>query len=261
MREDRRNVTVNCLPEGMMFQTSLCRLFLFIMIIFVVMAFTHPSRAVMLRVENVSGSPGEELALAVLIDDEGDTLSAEFTLGYDRTILTATGAETSGLTSDCMIAHSIKGGRISVALGGDVAIKAGKDAVVKVKFNISEHASAGRTAVTIFDAAVYGSDYQYRKVNGFNGTVTILRTNGSGENPLCPVTALYGEHSKETALLRNVRDTVLTQTPEGRECIKLYYAWSPVIAQAMADDEALKADVKKLIDGVLEKRGGTLLNK
>jgi hypothetical protein len=224
------------------------------------MAFTRSSWAVMLRVENASGSPGEELALAVLIDDAGDTLSAEFTLGYDRTVLTATGAETTGLTSDCMIAHSIKGGRISVALGGDAAIKAGKDAVVKVTFSISEHASAGRTAVTLSDAAVYGSDYQYRKVNGFNGTVTILRTNGSGENPLCPVTALYGEHAKETALLRKVRDTVLTQTLQGRECIKLYYAWSPVLVRAMAEDKAFKADVKKLIDVVLE-NGGTLLNK
>jgi hypothetical protein len=75
----------------------------------------------------------------------------------------------------------------------------------------------------------------------FNDTVAILRANGSGENPFCAVTALYGERSKETELLRNVRDAVLTQTPEGRECIKLYYAWSPVLAQV--------------------ENGGTLLNK
>jgi hypothetical protein len=43
----------------------------------------------------------------------------------------------------------------------------------------------------------------------------------------------------------------LNQTPEGRELIRLYYLWSPVIVRAMEEDEDFKEDVKGMLDGVL----------
>jgi len=67
----------------------------------------------------------------------------------------------------------------------------------------------------------------------------------------CPSTEIYGEGSLEVTLLRAVRDTVLRQTPEGREIIKLYYQWSPVITMALRNDKAFKAEMKELIDGIL----------
>jgi hypothetical protein len=42
----------------------------------------------------------------------------------------------------------------------------------------------------------------------------------------------------------------LSQTPEGQEIIKLYYELSPVIVEMM--NEEFKAQVKEMIDGVLE---------
>ena len=68
---------------------------------------------------------------------------------------------------------------------------------------------------------------------------------------LCPVTAIYDEHSEQTALLRSIRDNVLSRTHEGRELIRLYYQWSPFIVKAMEADEDFKADVRALVDGVL----------
>ncbi len=69
---------------------------------------------------------------------------------------------------------------------------------------------------------------------------------------MCGGEAIYGKHSQETELLRYIRDSVLAQSPEGREIIKLYYQWSPVIVQAMENDAAFKEEVKEMVDGVLE---------
>ena len=67
----------------------------------------------------------------------------------------------------------------------------------------------------------------------------------------CPSTRIYGEYSKEVEILRYCRDNVLSQTPEGRELIRLYYEWSPAITEVMDNDDEFKKDLKELIDGVL----------
>lgn len=67
----------------------------------------------------------------------------------------------------------------------------------------------------------------------------------------CPSIEIYGKGSSEVALLRAVRDNLLSQTPEGRELIHLYYQWSPLIVQAMETDEGFKKELKKMIDELL----------
>jgi len=69
--------------------------------------------------------------------------------------------------------------------------------------------------------------------------------------PPCLVEQLYGEESLEVALCRYVRDSVLRETPEGREVIKTYYAWSPHLLRALAGETALKDQVKKVLDHIL----------
>jgi hypothetical protein len=71
------------------------------------------------------------------------------------------------------------------------------------------------------------------------------------ETTACPSEAIYGEGSEEVEVLRYVRDNLLTQTRQGREIIKLYYQWSPVIVKLMEEDEEFKADSKEMIDGIL----------
>ena len=67
----------------------------------------------------------------------------------------------------------------------------------------------------------------------------------------CTGEEIYGENSKEVEQLRYFRDNVLSKALEGQEIIKLYYQWSPVIVEAMVEDEAFKKEVKELIDGIL----------
>jgi hypothetical protein len=67
----------------------------------------------------------------------------------------------------------------------------------------------------------------------------------------CPTEFIYGEDSDETELLRQYRDDVLMQTPEGRELIKLYYLWGPTIVRAMEDDEEFQEELMEIIDTYL----------
>ena len=69
----------------------------------------------------------------------------------------------------------------------------------------------------------------------------------------CPLLQLFGEDSEEVQLLRNFRDSVLSQTHEGRELITLYYQWSPVIVKAMEVDEEFKENIRELVDRIIRK--------
>ncbi|MCK5421853.1 MAG: hypothetical protein KAJ08_06790, partial [Deltaproteobacteria bacterium] len=59
----------------------------------------------------------------------------------------------------------------------------------------------------------------------------------------CLVEKIYGEDSRETELLRQVRDSVLRKSPEGREIIRQYYQQSPQIVKMIENNEALKKEV------------------
>jgi len=86
-------------------------------------------------------------------------------------------------------------------------------------------------------------------------TTTISTTTTSTSQP-CFLEELYGEFSEETQLVRNFRDEVLSKTLVGEEVIRLYYEWTPAIAQAMVEDKEFKKEVKEMIDGVLLLIGG-----
>ena len=82
--------------------------------------------------------------------------------------------------------------------------------------------------------------------------VDILMVPGDdAETTICPAELLYGEHSSEVKLLRNIRDKLLNKTSEGRELIRMYYQLSPVIIKTMEEDEVFKKDMEEMIDGVL----------
>lgn len=71
------------------------------------------------------------------------------------------------------------------------------------------------------------------------------------QSTTCPSEEIFGEYSEKTALLRDFRDNVLSNTPEGQEIIRLYYEWSPLIVKAMEEDEEFREEVKEIIDEIL----------
>ena len=67
----------------------------------------------------------------------------------------------------------------------------------------------------------------------------------------CPLSAALNYDEEKLNTLRKFRDEVLSETPLGREYIKLYYQWSPVVLQMMEEDEEFKEEVKVLIEQLL----------
>jgi hypothetical protein len=83
-------------------------------------------------------------------------------------------------------------------------------------------------------------------------TTTILTsTTSTVKMPYCLAETIYGEDSKEVAIMRYVRDSILQHTPEGREIIQLYYAWSPLIIRLVEKDLEFRDEIKKSIDEFL----------
>jgi hypothetical protein len=86
---------------------------------------------------------------------------------------------------------------------------------------------------------------------GTTTTVGGLTTTTYGEELLCPVEEIYGEHSRETALLKVLRDKVLSGTTEGKEIIKLYYEMSPLLVMAVRENAELREMFRMLVDMIL----------
>ena len=87
----------------------------------------------------------------------------------------------------------------------------------------------------------------------FTMTMELIRATVDGVNHGCLATSALGGDSRGNDLnrLRKFRDEVLSKTPQGKELIRLYYEWSPVIVKAMEEDEEFKEEVKEMIDGFL----------
>jgi hypothetical protein len=81
--------------------------------------------------------------------------------------------------------------------------------------------------------------------------ITSSSTTTTTSSRPCVAELLYGEDSAEAGLLRCVRDSVFNRTPEGREIIRLYYQWSPLLVKAMEADAEFKQWVMETIDSVL----------
>jgi photosystem II stability/assembly factor-like uncharacterized protein len=67
----------------------------------------------------------------------------------------------------------------------------------------------------------------------------------------CPAELIYGEVSDEVAMLRHIRDAVLRESPQGQAVIRLYYLWSPVVVQILANDPRLRQEVRRVVDALL----------
>ena len=91
--------------------------------------------------------------------------------------------------------------------------------------------------------------FGYGRVNAFNSldpvTTSSSTTTTSITQGPCATVKIYGEDSDEVAILRYLRDNLLIRTPEGREIIRLYHRWNPLIVQAMKSDEAFIQQLKE----------------
>ena len=130
----------------------------------------------------------------------------------------------------------------------------GDIAIAKLRFDCEENCNVQITVQTVpgFDSVVGDSANTYDIVitpNVF--TIKEGPTTSTIPGNSCPSETLYGEDSQEVNLLRAFRNNLLSKTREGRELIKLYYQWSPVIVRAMETDAEFKQEIKNIVDQVL----------
>jgi hypothetical protein len=83
-------------------------------------------------------------------------------------------------------------------------------------------------------------------------TTIITSSTTTTRKPPCTMETIYGEDSEEVVILKYVRDHVLQGTPEGRELVKLYYAWSPFIGRMIENDPELQDELKEMLDVFLD---------
>ncbi len=67
----------------------------------------------------------------------------------------------------------------------------------------------------------------------------------------CLVEQLYGDHAEETEFLRQIRDDYLSKTTEGQEIIRLYYRWSTILLELIQEDDAIRKDMRNMIDTII----------
>ena len=83
----------------------------------------------------------------------------------------------------------------------------------------------GDFAVTLTTGEEFNYDNDLKR---FTFTV-VAGENSNCDDPIdgenCPIVLIFGEASDEVQLLREFRDSILSQTIEGKELIKLYYQW------------------------------------
>ena len=58
-------------------------------------------------------------------------------------------------------------------------------------------------------------------------------------------------------MLRYFKDNMLSRTPEGRELIRLFYFWNPLLIRAIEEDEAFREEIKEMIDALFPIRTET----
>jgi hypothetical protein len=67
----------------------------------------------------------------------------------------------------------------------------------------------------------------------------------------CPIETLYGKDAAETQLLRYYRDTLLNSTPQGKEMVRLYYEWGPLLVKVFEENEVLREEIKLLLAEII----------
>jgi hypothetical protein len=136
-------------------------------------------------------------------------------------------------------------------VGHPMLFKDGNESVFKVFYRGQDEStwSIGYGVAASLEGAV--STITTTAISPTTSTTTVTMettTTTTIEDQPCPAEKIYGENSEQLAVLRCFRDTVLSQTPEGQEIIKLYYEWSPAIVKAMEADEEFREEIKALID-------------
>ena len=173
------------------------------------------------------------------------------------TTVTAVGLIT-GTVTDLVTGYPIEGAGVSTnGVGYDISDVEGKYYIHEIPgtWVMEVHANGYAPfsmGVTVEAARTTVVDIMLDPIGASTSTTTTTESSTTTTKTICASGRVYGVYSEEVQLLRCLRDNMLSKTPEGRELIKLYYQWSPVIVKVMENDDEFREELKEMIDGVLE---------
>jgi hypothetical protein len=81
-------------------------------------------------------------------------------------------------------------------------------------------------------------------------TPYLVITTQEGE-PLCPTEIAFIDDQETLELLKRFRDEILSKTPEGICCIRLYYHYAETISTLLINDSTLRGEIRNVIDNFL----------
>ena len=67
----------------------------------------------------------------------------------------------------------------------------------------------------------------------------------------CFIEYLYGTHSAQTNLFKCLRDSLLKQSKEGQEIVRLYNQYNALLISVIEEDPDFKNQVKDILDQLI----------
>ena len=125
------------------------------------------------------GLPNQTIRVPISIDNASGFSGADIRVNYDTSILTATGAYTTNLTSGFTFDYTIRSNWIDIALSSSANLSSGSGSLVELEFTINSGAMLGSSSpLTISQKKLsgqYGEDLAWAStVSGSNGSVRVL---------------------------------------------------------------------------------------
>lgn len=211
--------------------------------------------AATLTVGDGSGAPGSQgNQITVALTNDVSVGGMQLEICDEDDVMVCAGCQVQGRASGflCDLEEQLNGccGMLLVDVTGE-GLAEGAGPIFSLDYTVAENAPAGECkGLDAQEVKIGDNNQQPLDVTSEPGEFCFSSSTTTTSTP-CPSKEIYGENSQETQLLRSIRDNVLSQTPEGRKIITLYYQWSPAIVRAMKEDKAFEADIRKMIDGFL----------
>lgn len=201
------------------------------------------AEAMELSFESSAGRHGQHVSIAVVSDNTTGLRAADLEILFDPDVLAATGAETTALTGDWVLAATVAHGSISISAAGASALDAGNGALASLEFEIEPDAPVGQADIFIAQARLYNAGLQTMSATTIPGTLLVL--------PGCAVEAALGSADPRTVLLRQFRDDVLSATAIGRRMVALFDTCSPALVRAMRKNPPLHTTVVRCLRAIV----------